>query len=97
MITIESSWGMVTTDDEGNVVELDVLEVDDKGERCYLLDIAKFDIAEWDRFYENRFNEPSPKPSEFDVLDLGYWLKDGSYNEPDHKWRNEIYHEKLEE
>ena len=53
MITIESSWGVVTTDDEGNVVELDVLEVDDKGERCYLLDIAKFDIAEWDGFYED--------------------------------------------
>jgi hypothetical protein len=96
MITIESSWGIVTTDDEGNVIELDVLEVDEDGERCYLLDIAKFDIAEWDRFYENKFNEPSPKPSEFDVLDLGYWLKDGKYNEPNHIWRDEIYHEKLE-
>ena len=96
MITIESSWGEVTTDDQGNVVELDVLEVDDDGERCYLLDVAKFDIAEWDIFYENRFKEPSPKPSEFDVLDLGYWCKDGTYVEPNHKWRNEIYHKKLQ-
>lgn len=96
MITIESSWGMVTTDDVGNVVELDVLEIDDKGERCYLLDIAKFDVAEWDKFYENKFNEPSPKPSEFDVLDLGYWLKNGTYVEPDQKWRDEMYDENIE-
>ena len=94
MITIESSWGVVTTDDEGNVDELDVLEVDDKGERCYLLDIAKFDIAEWDGFYEDRFKEPSPKPSDFEVLVLGYWLKNGEYVEPNQKWRDEMYHEK---
>jgi hypothetical protein len=91
MITIESSWGYITTDDEGNVLEMDVLEVDSKGERCYLLDAVKFDIAEYDRFYEDRFKEPSPKPSYFDVLDLGFWKKDGTYDAPDHKWRNEIY------
>jgi hypothetical protein len=88
MITIESSWGEVTTDDEGNVLELDVLEIDEEGERCYLLDIAKFDIAEWDKWYEDKFKEDSPKPSDFDVLDLGYWRKDGSYEPADENWRN---------
>jgi hypothetical protein len=88
MITIESSWGEVTTDDEGNVLELDVLEIDEDGERCYLLDIAKFDIAEWDKWYEDKFKEDSPKPSDFDVLDLGYWRKDGSYEPADENWRN---------
>ena len=88
MITIGSSWGEVTTDDEGNVLELDVLEIDEDGERCYLLDIAKFDIAEWDKWYEDKFKEPSPKPSDFDVLDLGYWRKDGSYEPADENWRN---------
>jgi hypothetical protein len=87
MITIESSWGEVTTDDEGNVLELDVLEIDNDGERCYLLDIAKFDIAEWDKWYEKEFKENSPKRSEFDVLELGFWKKDGSY-EPASNWRN---------
>jgi hypothetical protein len=89
MITIESSWGEVTTDDEGNVLELDVLEIDQEGERCYLLDIAKFDIAEWDKWYEKEFEEDSPKPDEFDVLELGYWRKDGSY-EPAGNWRNGV-------
>ena len=79
--------------EEGGLEKV-VLEVDDKGERCYLLDIAKFDIAEWDRFYEDRFKEPSPKPSDFEVLDLGYWLKNGEYVEPNQKWRDEMYHEK---
>jgi len=84
MITIESSWGEVTTDDLGNVVELDVLEVD--GERCYLLDIVKFDIAEWDEWYEREYKEDSPKPSEFDVLDLCYWTKDGKYHPSERGW-----------
>jgi hypothetical protein len=89
MITIESSWGEVTTDDEGNVLELDVLKIDEDGERCYLLDIAKFDIAEWDKWYEDKFKEASPKPADFDVLSLGYWRKDGSYEPADKSWRDE--------
>jgi hypothetical protein len=91
MITIESSWGIVTTDDQGNVLNLDVLEIDRNGERCYLLDIVKFDIAEWDKWYEDKFKEPSPKPNDFDVLDLGFWKKDGSYEEADKDYRNNIY------
>ena len=87
MISIESSWGMITTDDEGKVVELDLDVVGEDGERCYILDIAKFNIAEWDVWYEGKFNEPSPKPSEFDILQLGYWTKWGLYVEPNHEWR----------
>jgi hypothetical protein len=91
MITIESSWGEITTDDEGNVLEMDVLEIDDSGERCYLLDVVKFDIAEWDKWYEAKFKEESPKPDEFDVLELGFWKKDGTYEEADKEWRKEAY------
>jgi hypothetical protein len=90
-ITIESSWGEVITDRQGNVVELNVLEVDSDGKCCYLLDIAKFDIAEWDRWYEDKFNEPSPNPTDFDVLDLGFWKKDGGYEKADEDYRKNIY------
>lgn len=91
MVTIESSWGEVITDDEGNVLEVDVLEIDEKGERCYLLDVAKFDLAEWDKWYEEKYKESSPKPSEFDVLCLGFWKKDGTYEEADKEWREEDF------
>jgi len=91
MRTIESSWGTVTTDDDGNILSLDVLEADKDGNRCYLLDVAKFDIAGGDRWYEDKFKEPSPKPSDFDVLDLGYWHNDGHYEEADNNYRNNVY------
>ncbi len=87
MIRIESSWGWITTDEEGNVLEMDLLEEDSEGERCYLLDAVKFDIAEWDEWYEAKFEEKSPKPDEFDVLVLGFWKKDGTYEEADKEWR----------
>ena len=89
MVTIESSWGTITTDEEGNVLEMDVLEQDSAEKRCYLLDAVKFDLAEWDKWYEEKHKEPSPKPSEFDVLSLGFWKKDGSYEEADKEWREE--------
>jgi hypothetical protein len=90
MITIESSWGYIETDNNGNVLNIDVLEVDSYGEVCYLLDVAKFDIAEWDNWYEDKFKEPSPKPSHFDVLSLGFWNKNGEYNRADKEWRNNL-------
>jgi predicted methyltransferase len=90
MITIESSWGVITTDDKGNVIEKDILEQHDD-ERCYLLDAERFDIEEWDNWYERYTEKPSPKPSFFDVLELGFWKVDGTYNPPSSDFRNELY------
>ena len=78
------------TDDNGNVIERDVLEHDGK-ERCYLLDAVKFDIIEWDNWYERYTEKPSPKPAEFDALELGFWNADGKYKSPNCEWRNYIY------
>lgn len=88
MITIESSWGTVITDDNGNVIEKKL--INNQEEPCYLSNASKFDIAEFDTWYEFYFKKPSPKPAEFDVLSLGFWNEDGSYNEPDHDWRVRI-------
>jgi len=93
MITIESSWGIISTDDKGNVIERDILE-HHGGERCYLLDAERFDIEEWDNWYERYTEKTSPKPSSFDVLELGFWKNDGTYNPPSNEWRNELYKKK---
>jgi hypothetical protein len=97
MITVESSWGMITLNDKGEVVDNeDLLKVDNEGTVCYLLEAVKFDLEEYDKFYEDRFKTPSDKPDHFDVLALGFWKKDGSYEEADHEWRDDIYYTKEE-
>lgn len=87
MITIQSSWGVITTDDQGNVIEKDLYEQ----EPCYLSNAVRFDIEEWDNWYERYTEKSSPKPSDFDVLELGFWNADGKYNNPDTDWRNNLY------
>ena len=86
MITIESSHGIITTDDKGIVIEKNLHETD-----CYLGNAVRFDLEEWDNWYERYTEKPSPKPSEFDVLELGFWNADGTYNPPSTEWRNNIY------
>ena len=90
MINIESSWGTIITDDNGNVIGKDLLEHDGK-EKCYLLNADRFDLKEWDDWYEKNTNKPSIKPTDFDILELGFWNNDGSYNPPHPTWRDEIY------
>lgn len=87
MITIESSWGIITTNDDGNVIEKDLYS----DEPCYLMDVVKFDISEFDSWYESRFETPSPKPSEFDVLWVGYWKSDGIYYPANAEIRNDMF------
>ena len=87
MITIFSSWGEITTDDFGNVIEKQLYEE----EPCYLSNVVKFDIAEFDSWYEKKLNQPSPKPSTFDVLEVGFWKNDGAYIPADKKWREDMY------
>jgi hypothetical protein len=91
MITIESSWGTITTDDNGIVIEKDLLENDGK-ERCYLLDAERFDLEEWCNWYEKHTDEePFVKPIHFDILELGFWNKDGKYVPAHPTWRDEMY------
>ncbi len=57
---------------------------------CFLSDggegidqIAKFDLDEWKKRYETEL------PDSIDILDLGYWQKDGKYESPEKSWRLE--------
>jgi len=89
MITIHSSWGIITCDDNGKVITKDLYETVD--EPCYLANAVRFDIDEFDRWHEACTGTPSPKPSEFDVLEIGFWNEDGTYNTADNDWRKQIY------
>jgi hypothetical protein len=82
-----SSWGYVIIEcPTGKIIETDA--ADFKGERCYILDVARFDIAEWNDWYFRRYGA-QPDLSELDILELGYWTKKGQYI-PAEKWRYEI-------
>ena len=85
MIRIDSSHGWIETDDLGNVTEKHLQSP------CYLDSIKKIDLKDWEDFYEAIKLEKAPKPSEFDILELGFWNEDGSYNIADLEWRNNIY------
>ncbi len=85
MITIESSWGTVYTDDYGNVTERDLYD----GEENYLEQVVKFDIDEFESWYLAKFGKEA-KWDSFDVLELGFWRKDGTYCPADSGWRNEM-------
>lgn len=83
-ISFESSWGYISCDKDGNILNIDGEEEID-GERSYLYDIAKFDLVEYGKFCESK----NIVMGEFgeDILAVGFWKKDGSYEEADKDWR----------
>lgn len=46
-----------------------------------------FDIKEWEKYYPD---EKITRHSRIDILDLGCWLKDGTYEEPCNDWRKKL-------
>lgn len=87
LFTFDSSWGSITCDYKGNVINIDGHEEID-GERSYLYDIVKFDMDEYKQFCdENGLTHGEA----LDMLCVGFWTKDGEYKEPDFKWRKETF------
>jgi hypothetical protein len=88
--TLESSWGFVTIlTPTGAILETNCSDL--PNEKCYILDIEKFDIAEFNDWFFRRYGWQPPLDS-IDILELGYWLKDGTYVAPSN-WRYEIREE----
>jgi hypothetical protein len=83
-MSFESSWGQISCDKDGNILNIDGEEEID-GERSYLYDIAKFDLVEYGKFCESK----NIVMGEFgeDILAVGFWKKDGTYEEADKDWR----------
>ena len=89
-MTFESSWGEITCDKDGNVIEV----FGDKEEDNYLYDIAKFDLAEYFEFL-NSIGQ-NVEHSESDILSVSFWKKDNTYDAADQDWRNSFYINKNE-
>lgn len=52
--------------------------------------IMRFDVFEYFRYW----HEDPGCVEQFDILDLGYWMETGDYEEPCHDWRAD-YKEQL--
>jgi hypothetical protein len=87
-MTFESSWGEITCAKDGVVLRVDGDE-EIRGERNYLFDIAKIDLVEYEKFL-NSIDQELDHDSD-DILSVGYWNKDNTYNEPDHDWRKNMF------
>lgn len=55
----------------------------------WLLDVERVDIKELDN-YLSYYDLPITDGG--DVLDFGYWDKDGVYHMPSRQWREEVFH-----
>jgi hypothetical protein len=88
---VTSSHGDITAlVDDGTVTGIEInTPGDEDGEA--LKQIAKFDLGEWRRYYGMEQLEPN---SSIDILDLGYWLKDGAYEPPAEDWRQQFAQER---
>jgi hypothetical protein len=75
-IEIVSSHGTLTVDPaDGRVLSRDL--DDDLLER-----VIRFDLEEWKHYWGD------PVPDNLDILDIGYWLDDGTYEPPEMEWRD---------
>ena len=81
-----SSHGDLRIDAKGNVLN-DPDELED-----WLCTIKKVDVDELMRY--NRAMDFGDCLTDGDVLDFGFWDKEGKYHKPDEKWRHETYHNK---
>ena len=81
---VVSSHGEFSANMDGTVKEWVPTDDDQEG-GALLGNIVKFDIDEWERHY----GKPMRRLYSIDILDLGYWMKDGSYEGPEHDWRRE--------
>ena len=89
-MSFESSWGTLTCDKEGYVIEV-IGDEEFNGERNYLYDIWQIDLGEYEKFL-NSIGQNLDHYHD-DILSVGYWNKvDGKekllqYNKPDTDWR----------
>lgn len=82
MYSIQSSQGEIVADKQGNVVSITVYGYADNP--TSIEDIVRFDFGEWLRFYQE------PLAGSFDILDLGFWCRDGSYVPADCDWTETV-------
>jgi len=86
VITLLSSSGYVYADRNGHVVGTELFGNPQTDKDCYHLDqIKDLDLEEWSYSHPDEEIE-----GEHDILDFGYWLKDGTYERPCYHWRVDL-------
>ncbi len=78
----ESSNGLLLVNEDGTINENSEISE-------WLLDIEKVDIEELDNYYKI---QGLGQCEGGDVLDFGWWDKEGNYNQPEKNWRLEVFH-----
>ena len=85
VITVVSTHGIITADKDGKVIEV-LSYIGSRSPATWeLLAIDRLDVVEWQ--YSYPFDDITD--GELDILDIGYWNKDGSYERPCYSWREE--------
>jgi hypothetical protein len=74
----QSSFGILFVNEDGTIHE------ESDFENSWLSEIHKVDIEELDNYY---LSQGLDKAQGGDVLEFGWWDKQGNYNEPNKKWR----------
>jgi hypothetical protein len=82
---VHSSGGDITIDlVNGKVLSFE-LDGEDPEYREVFENIRNFDLKEYVEHYPDEAGE-----TQFDILDLGYWLKDGYYEPPEPDFRENV-------
>ena len=84
LFTINGSYGSLNIDCKTGKVH-SILDTSYDGYEGEYDDIDRFNIEEWEKEYPGELL----KDQEIDILDFGYWLKDGTYYEPTESFREE--------
>lgn len=79
---VRSSHGLLEVTIDGKVVKCELYDPQD-AEGQSLTDIDKFNVEEFEIYW----NDKIEAGQSIDILDLGYWTKDGQYESPDLDWR----------
>jgi len=83
-ISITSSHGEFTVDPAtGNVLERERYGDDPDG--AFIDELDRFDMREWIEYYRMS----GDAKHDLDILDIGYWMKNGFYEEPVNDWREQ--------
>lgn len=86
LMQVNSSHGTFYIDgNTGRVVQWPASNPDDPDAQA-LGNIEKFDLPEWKAYWRWE----GEVPGGFDILDLGFWMKDGTYEPAEEMWREEI-------
>lgn len=81
-IEVFSNHGSFMISEHGFIFERTFAEGTDEDDRNFIKSIAFFNMEEYKNTYQGE-----ELPLSIDILDIGYSLRDGSYENPEESWR----------